>query len=316
MIADIRIAISFKGHRKRKRLNALLGLKPSALDYLLDLWITTAQNHPTGELSGMDELDIALDAGWPEDPSKFVDALLESGFLEKIDGTYFLHDWPEHLAYVFGEPERKARGRRANEIRWGNARPNGNAGSPTGSPQSESGSPTGSPPYHTVPYQEGLDKESCLEKERTKNTPPLPPAGVGASVPLSAYLPSESRPGANAEPSESSNAKAHGTRDEKLAATPAEPPDFTAFWAVYPKKKSKQAALKAWKKARHKPPLAELLAAVEQQKYWPEWTRENGRYIPHPATWLNDGAWSDQPDSGMDVPDDSGPWKNYTGNVI
>lgn len=95
MNTDIRIAVSFLGHRKRKRLRMLLGA--GSTDCLLDLWISTAMNHPSGVLSGMDEIDIALEAGWDGDAQKFVDAMLQSGFLERMDdGTYRLHDWEEH----------------------------------------------------------------------------------------------------------------------------------------------------------------------------------------------------------------------------
>ena len=79
MNTDIRIAVSFLGHRKRKRLRMLLGA--GSTDCLLDLWISTAMNHPSGVLSGMDEIDIALEAGWDGDAQKFVDAMLQSGFL-------------------------------------------------------------------------------------------------------------------------------------------------------------------------------------------------------------------------------------------
>ena len=81
MNSDIRLAVSFRGHRKRKRLRLLLG--PGSTDYLIDLWIATAMNHPNGILQGMDEIDIALEAGWEgEDPHRLVSALVECGFLE------------------------------------------------------------------------------------------------------------------------------------------------------------------------------------------------------------------------------------------
>ena len=70
MNTDIRISVSFKNHRKRKRLNLLLG--DGAAGYLLDLWISTAMNRPSGDLKGMDEVDIALDAGWSGDPIEFL----------------------------------------------------------------------------------------------------------------------------------------------------------------------------------------------------------------------------------------------------
>ena len=117
MNSDIRLAVSFRGHRKRKRLRLLLG--PGATDYLIDLWIATAMNHPSGILQGMDETDIALEAGWEEDPHKLVAALLECGFLEKLPkGEYALHDWSEHQAYVIHAERRKTQARHAAAARW------------------------------------------------------------------------------------------------------------------------------------------------------------------------------------------------------
>ena len=117
MNSDIRLAVSFRGHRKRKRLRLLLG--PGSTDYLIDLWIATAMNHPTGTLRGMDETDIALEAGWEGEPKKFVSALVECGFLDKTpNGVYALHDWEEHQAYVIHAERRKAQARNAAAVRW------------------------------------------------------------------------------------------------------------------------------------------------------------------------------------------------------
>jgi|GEM_PF-1033537 len=71
--------------------------------------------------------------------------------------------------------------------------------------------------------------------------------------------------------------------------------DFEEFWLAYPRKVGKQAALKAWNSAKQKPDVRTILAAIEQQKRCDQWQRDNGQYIPHPATWINQGRWDDQP---------------------
>lgn len=68
--------------------------------------------------------------------------------------------------------------------------------------------------------------------------------------------------------------------------------DFDKFWSAYPLKKDKARARKAFRKV--KVPLDTLLAALEAQKKLPDWTKENGRYIPHAATWLNGERWEDE----------------------
>lgn len=68
---------------------------------------------------------------------------------------------------------------------------------------------------------------------------------------------------------------------------------FDAFWAAYPKKVGKQAARKAFELID--PSLyPAILSAVSAQKECEQWTKENGRYIPNPATWLSQGRWEDE----------------------
>lgn len=70
---------------------------------------------------------------------------------------------------------------------------------------------------------------------------------------------------------------------------------FDAFWAVYPRRIGKDAAWRAWQKRRPSPELThDILAAVEQQRQWPDWQKDGGQYIPHPSTWLNQGRWQDE----------------------
>lgn len=67
---------------------------------------------------------------------------------------------------------------------------------------------------------------------------------------------------------------------------------FDVFWQAYPRKAGKSAARKAFDKA--KPPLDVVLKAIEAQKHSAQWQRDNGQYIPYPATWLNQGRWEDE----------------------
>jgi hypothetical protein len=67
------------------------------------------------------------------------------------------------------------------------------------------------------------------------------------------------------------------------------------FWPAYPKKKAKDDALKAFLK--RKPDAAMLnamLAAIAWQSKTEDWMKDGGKFIPYPATWLNDGRWNDE----------------------
>ena len=74
---------------------------------------------------------------------------------------------------------------------------------------------------------------------------------------------------------------------------------FNEFWTAYPKKVGKKAAWAAWKKVK---PDAELfdkiMTAIGRAKATWQWQRENGRYIPNPKTWLNEGRWDDEYEEG------------------
>jgi hypothetical protein len=69
---------------------------------------------------------------------------------------------------------------------------------------------------------------------------------------------------------------------------------FQAFWSAFPNKKAKQDAFKAWSKLKPCDALqASILKAVEIQRQGEEWRKEDGRFIPHAATWINGKRWED-----------------------
>ena len=75
------------------------------------------------------------------------------------------------------------------------------------------------------------------------------------------------------------------------------PADFEEFWKLYPRKNGKDAALRAWKTKKREgrlPALSVLADAIAAAKRTDQWQRDGGQYIPHPATWLNQGRWMDE----------------------
>ncbi len=72
-------------------------------------------------------------------------------------------------------------------------------------------------------------------------------------------------------------------------------PGFDSFYAAYPRHTGKAAALKAWNKLEPDQALQhQMLEALKKQKRLPQWADDNGRFIPHPATWLNGHRWEDE----------------------
>lgn len=69
------------------------------------------------------------------------------------------------------------------------------------------------------------------------------------------------------------------------------PQDFDEFWAEYPRKCGKLAALRAYEKARKHATADAILAGVMAYKLT---MPQEERFRPHPATWLNAGRWMDE----------------------
>lgn len=73
------------------------------------------------------------------------------------------------------------------------------------------------------------------------------------------------------------------------------PPGFDAFWSAYPRKVAKADAARAFAKLKlQNGDLERVIAAVRSASASQDWQREGGRFIPHPATWLNGQRWLDE----------------------
>ena len=70
---------------------------------------------------------------------------------------------------------------------------------------------------------------------------------------------------------------------------------FDTFWANYPKKKAKSAAMKAFAKISADDKV-KIIPALEAQKKSQDWLKNGGQYIPYPASWLNGHRWEDEID--------------------
>ena len=73
------------------------------------------------------------------------------------------------------------------------------------------------------------------------------------------------------------------------------PPGFDRFWEAYPRKTAKPAAMKAFVRVKVDDiTLKSMLAAIDSQCRGEQWQRDSGKFVPHPATWLNNRRWEDQ----------------------
>lgn len=70
---------------------------------------------------------------------------------------------------------------------------------------------------------------------------------------------------------------------------------FDAFWDFYPRKVKKSEAQKSWVKERCWEQTERILKMLPRQIESPDWTKEHGKFIPHPTTYLNQHRWEDEP---------------------
>jgi hypothetical protein len=70
---------------------------------------------------------------------------------------------------------------------------------------------------------------------------------------------------------------------------------FDQFWKAYPKKVGKLDAKKAWDKIKAPTETLKIIMVnLEWQIKSEQWTKEGGKYIPHPSKYLNAGRWLDE----------------------
>lgn len=92
--------------------------------------------------------------------------------------------------------------------------------------------------------------------------------------------------------------------------------DFDVFWRAYPRKHAKGDARKAWHQtAAIRPPVEQLLAAIDAAKRSEQWRRDGGQYIPYPATWLRGERWEDEHEIQMLADSAVRPWHETASGI-
>jgi uncharacterized protein YdaU (DUF1376 family) len=70
---------------------------------------------------------------------------------------------------------------------------------------------------------------------------------------------------------------------------------FDRFWSAYPRKDSKQDALRAWISLKPENGLTEMIVEnVRSRALSEDWTKDNGKFCPLPATYLRKRRWEDE----------------------
>ena len=93
--------------------------------------------------------------------------------------------------------------------------------------------------------------------------------------------------------------------------------DFDLFWKAYPKKVAKGDARKAWGQTeRIRPDLETLLSAITEQMKSDQWRKNEGQFIPYPATWLRQERWDDELKVTLPGVVQGKPWHETWGGIV
>lgn len=70
---------------------------------------------------------------------------------------------------------------------------------------------------------------------------------------------------------------------------------FNEFWSAYPKKVNKKGCYKSFCKIKNlREEMPVIMEALERFKKSKGWQKDNGQFIPHPTTFINQERWKDE----------------------
>jgi hypothetical protein len=92
--------------------------------------------------------------------------------------------------------------------------------------------------------------------------------------------------------------RGHGVSVNKKLTKAEVEASFELFYTAYPRKVSKSDAIKAWGKLAPDAELTErIMVALDRQKAAWVAEKQEMKFIPYPATWLNGRRWEDEVES-------------------
>jgi hypothetical protein len=146
------------------------------------------------------------------------------------------------------------------------------------------------------PYREGIDADGLLTWLDKNDFIQRYEIDGKACIQINNFE-KHQNPHKNEEPSELPDADGNysGTQKPAKGMTAECAESFEAFWKLYPRKTAKDNARKAFAKVN---PSAELLNQIMDSlaKHCVSqgWLKDDGQFIPHAATWLNQKRWNDE----------------------
>lgn len=235
----------------------------------LTLWLQAFHATPAGSLPANDRMLAHLSmagATWPE-----VRDHAMRGWVLHADGRLYHPVITEKVLDALKRQEEYQTGRDAHRSKMRQWRERQRAERKEPDETSRDDHVTITPPSRDAGVTGKKEKEKEKEKEHSPPTPEPPPEFDAASPPPEAVAAS----------------------DPPASPKPVYTAAFESFWAIYPRRTGKLEAFRAFGRAQKLAPRDAIMAAAVIFAQACKGKEE--RFIPHPATWLNQGRWDDLP---------------------
>ena len=260
-----------------------------AVGLLESLWWFASREAPHGDLARFSAKAIARQLDWTGNPDRLIDALVESRWLDRVDGMLLVHDWHEHAD---SEVQRKV---------------------------ARSGKPFAS---GFLPSFARLTKEEReLAAKAFGESAVRPPCALRAPAVRPSQSQSQSQhQGQGQHQYQSQLARApEGRREETEPAAEGDELDvfLSPLRRLYPAAKWNEAETRealavvlAEESASEDPPTPEGLAAsLAAWKMSSDWSDQGGRFVPPSRTWVLRRDFRKAPRRSRDPALDPGGWK-------
>lgn len=281
-------------HPKTKKLARKLGVSvPAAIGHIHLLWWWALNYAQDGDLSRYDNEEIADAIMYEGDAETAIEALIAAGFVDDNNGSYIIHDWYDYAGRLIEQREQhRARSKRARGKEPARTKPDDSSKCTAEIADNARTVPAASTEEPRTEDEEGAHEIEAFAQ--SADTVRAQCAHVPETSAHRAGLHNITKPNITIQDSTIPPLPPQGGSAGE-AKTDVYTERFQEFWKAYPRKIGKDAALKAFKKRKPSAELtASMIAAIEKQKRSEQWTKDNGQYIPNPATWLNQGRWEDE----------------------
>ncbi len=122
-MAWIELHQSLPTHKKTLAAADILDMAPvHFMGHITCFWLWALDNVPDGGLDGISPRMIARAAQWESEPEDFINALIETGFIDQTDNGLVIHDWYDYAGKLLERRKQEDAYKKKQRALYGNMR--------------------------------------------------------------------------------------------------------------------------------------------------------------------------------------------------